>query len=142
MTVKTPIVEIVNAQKLKKLNLKKIKGYLSKIFKILGISKQVSILFCDNRRIRNLNRKYFKVNCATDVIAFPLEEDDYLGEVIISVEKAAKSCAKYSNTWEKELTLYLVHGVLHLVGYNDIKNSDKVKMQSKECEIMKVLYDS
>ncbi|HIE36294.1 MAG TPA: rRNA maturation RNase YbeY [Candidatus Omnitrophica bacterium] len=132
-------IEIVNKQKIKKVNLKKIKKILKEISSLLNLSsKKISFVLSDNRFIKELNKKFFKRNSFTDVISFPLSDEidkDYLGEVVVSVEEAMKE-----NNWEKELILYLVHGILHLLGFKDKKKKERIIMRKKEEEIMRCLF--
>jgi probable rRNA maturation factor len=95
-------------------------------------------VFCDNVFIRKLNRKFFKKSNPTDVISFPLHDTinpDYLGEIVISAEQAKKICNFYGKRWQEELVLYLIHGVLHLIGYNDINKKERARMERKQEEI-------
>lgn len=134
-------IEITNQQKVKKVNLKQLDKYLKKIFVCLNIpSKKLSILLCDNTFIKKLNKKYFKKLCATDVIAFPLADrfqPDYLGEVVISIEEAVKAAKRLNCKWQDEVKLYLIHGVLHLIGYDDRTKVKKVSMDKEQTRILK-----
>lgn len=134
-------IEIINQQKIKKINSNKIHRYLEKVLSYLNISsKKVSIFLCDNRRIRELNREYFKKNSSTDVISFPLAdafEPDYLGEVVVSVEESVKVADKLKVKWEDELFLYLIHGILHLLGYDDRTKRKKEVMEKKQEEVLR-----
>ena len=73
--------------------------------------------------MRKLNKRYFRSDAPTDVIAFNLsdvfDEGDLTGEVIISVEQALYNADIFSNTVNNELLLYVVHGLLHLLGFKD-----------------------
>jgi len=132
-------IEILNQQKKKRLNINKIKKCINRILKIFGISsKKISFVFCDNEFIKKINKKYFKRNSATDVISFPLNDiyqKDYLGEVIISVEKASLEAKNYNHTFEEELLYYIIHGILHILGYKDYKSKEKEIMIKKQDEI-------
>ncbi|MCM8819777.1 MAG: rRNA maturation RNase YbeY [Candidatus Omnitrophica bacterium] len=136
-------IEIKNQQKIKKLNLKILKAYIKKILKIIGISsKNISFLFCDNKFIRKINKKFFKKNYPTDVISFPLQDKldpNYLGEVIVSVEQAIYASKKYKNSWEEEFLLYIVHGILHLLGFRDHTLKEQKNMEVEQNRIMKLL---
>jgi probable rRNA maturation factor len=99
-------------------------------------------VFCDNHFIVRLNKKTFGLKNATDVISFPMMgglDKGYLGEVVISVEEADRSAGGYGNTWRKELMLYLIHGILHLIGYDDLTKVEKSKMDKKQQDILKSL---
>lgn len=133
-------IEIVSCQKIIRINSKTIRAILKEIFYLLGLSSSsISVVFCDNKFISKLNRKFFKKNQPTDVISFPLGDissPGYLGEIIISVEQAKKVCDFYKKKWQEELTLYLIHGILHLIGYDDIKKKDRIAMEQKQEEIL------
>lgn len=137
-------VEIINHQNLKKINLKSLREKLNKLCLSLNIlDKRISFYLCDNEFIKDLNKKYFKKNSATDVISFPLTDDlepDYLGEVVVSVETAVMVSKDQGIKWQKELFLYLIHGVLHLIGYDDIAKTKRVVMEKKQEELLGEFY--
>ncbi|MCK4916916.1 MAG: rRNA maturation RNase YbeY [Candidatus Omnitrophica bacterium] len=113
---------------------------LDKLGFLLNIAdKHISFYLCDNEFIKNLNKKYFKKNLPTDVISFPLKDDlepDYLGEVVVSVETAVNVSKDLDIKWQKELFLYLVHGVLHLIGYDDMTKVKRLVMEKKQEELL------
>ena len=138
-------IELINQQKIKRVNLKRLHKYLKKILIFLFApggnitSKELSILLCDNALIKKLNKKYFRKPSATDVIAFPLTDDlepDYLGEVVVSVEEAVRAAKRLGCKWQDELRLYLIHGILHLVGYDDRTRLKKARMEKKQQELL------
>ena len=101
---------------------------------------EFNIIFVDNKRIRELNKIYRKIDDYTDVISFALE--DYsdinyvdkrlLGDIYISVDKAKEQAQteKHSLLWE--LSFLAIHGFLHLLGYNHENEDDKNVMFSKQ----------
>jgi probable rRNA maturation factor len=133
-------IEILNLQQIKKINLKELRLDVKKILTAIDLSdKKVSLVFCDNLFIVKLNKKTFGLKNPTDVISFPLSEGfsrDYLGEVVVSVEEAVNAAEDYGNTWKKELLLYVIHGILHLTGYDDLTGPKKTKMDNKQDEIL------
>ncbi len=133
-------MEISNRQNIKKINKKKVRDYLKKIFSCLSLGqKTASFVFCDNNFIISLNQKYFHKNNPTDVIAFPLADElepDYLGEVVVSVEEAVDTAKQLKLNWQKELLLYLAHGVLHLIGFKDKSAGQRKKIEKKQNEIV------
>ncbi len=139
-------IQIQNQQTIKKVNLKALKKYLSDILKASDIpSKKISVLICDNKFIKSLNKKYFKKNQATDVIAFPLADNidpDYLGEVVVSLEQALIVAKELNLKWRQELILYLIHGLLHLVGFSDLNSVDKKLMDSKQEQIREIFFQN
>ncbi len=138
--------EITSRQKIKNINIKKINLILKEVFFLLNEPRaKVSILFCDNKFISKLNKKFFKNMRPTDVIAFPLQDKlqkDYLGEIVISVEQAEKACPYYGKKWQEELMLYLIHGILHLLGYDDTKAKEKLIMDRKQERILQRLVEA
>ena len=134
-------IEVINQQKIKRVNLKQLHKYLKKILVFLNIpTEDLSILLCDNTRIKKLNKKYFEKASATDVIAFPLTDDlepNYLGEVVVSVEEAVEVAKRLGCKWQDELRLYLIHGILHLVGYDDRTKVKRARMEREQERILK-----
>ena len=98
-----------------------------KTLKSQGITKgEISLLIADDYRIRALNRKYLNRKKPTDVLAFSMQEGKFLkgsecilGDVVVSVDRAKVQAKRFSSALKKELALYVIHGVLHLVGYKD-----------------------
>lgn len=102
--------------------------------------KEISITLVSDNKIRQLNRKFHKVDSFTDVLAFPMEDDfvstkDILGDVVISPEVALRQAKKHS--FEDELVLLVIHGVLHLLGYRDEKKKMREMMENRERKILK-----
>ena len=83
----------------------------------------LSIVFTGEKKIRKLNKKYRKKDKVTDVLSF----GDGLNEIIICLGEVKKNAKKYNSTSKKELARVLIHGILHLLGYEHSK-----KMQKKE----------
>ncbi len=107
---------------------------------------ELSLLFVDDPYIKRLNWKYRKVNSRTDVLAFAMREgqglskdSQILGDVVISAETAKREAKERSIALQDELNLYIVHGVLHLLGYDDENPRERKKMKAKEKEIINIL---
>ena len=126
-------IVILNLQKKVRINQKKIKGIASQIlryeFKDAG---QLNIVFVTDKRIRALNKKYLNRDRATDVLAFDMRQgclpkgaEAFFGDVVISAETALGNARRFGTSAEKEIVLYLIHGLLHLLGYTDSKDSRK-----------------
>ena len=138
-------IDIRNIQNKVKIDKKNITACAGFILNSMGEkSAELSILFVDDEYIKKLNWKYRKVKNKTDVLAFPMREgsgvskaNPLLGDVVISVETAKREAKKRKNLFQKELDLYLVHGILHLLGYDDVTSSDKKKMRSMEDKILR-----
>jgi len=104
-------------------------------------AKSLSIVLTDNRHIRDLNREYLGHDALTDVISFPLEDLDWPtghtngglnGEIIASAELAQQQAQTTNTDPQAELMLYLVHGLLHLMGYDDRTPHDAKRMHERE----------
>lgn len=105
----------------------------------------MSLVVCDNDFIKNLNKKYFNKNTVTDVISFPLTDKfdkNDLGEIVVSLEEAVLRAKDYGNTWKEEFTLYLIHGILHLLGYEDSNLKNKKVMDQKQQEVLRIICKS
>ena len=98
------------------------------------VEAQISLAVVDNPTIHVLNRKYLDHDYPTDVLSFVLERtEDWLeGEVIVSADTAVATAGQYGWTPEEELLLYVIHGTLHLVGYDDGTDTDRAEMRSRE----------
>ncbi len=93
----------------------------------------VTIVFTDDAGIRDLNARFRDMDRATDVLAFPLrDEDGYLGDVIISLERARAQAPRFQNDPEAELARLIVHGLLHLLGYDHHRPQDGRRMKAAE----------
>jgi probable rRNA maturation factor len=129
---------------------KSINKILNKINKILKFSPKkyytFTILLANNSKIKSLNKKFRKKNKATDVLSFPFykkknflktnKRDVYLGDVIISFEFVFKR--SMDKIFLNEFNKVWIHGFLHLLGHDHIKNKDYKKMQYLENKILKL----
>ncbi len=105
----------------------------------------VNIIFVDNLKIVQFNKKYLRRNSPTDVLAFgmqegfPLEGNPYLlGDIIISVSAAINKARELKINPDQEIYLYVIHGLLHLLGYDDKSSKDKLIIRRKEREYLKL----
>ena len=104
----------------------------------------VNIIIVDNKRIREINKEYRKIDKETDVISFALEDDDtfielpirILGDIYISIDKAKSQALEYGHSLKREICFLVVHGVLHLLGYDHMVSSDEKVMFSKQDKIL------
>lgn len=93
-------------------------------------------------RIKTLNRKYLKHNYATDVLAFNLTSSclgrsrGLCGEVIVSADTARRQSKVFGMTVADELLLYIIHGILHLLGFDDHSAKDITRMRAKEKAVL------
>ena len=93
---------------------------------------ELSIALVGQGKIRELNKKYRGKNQATDVLAFS-EKEIGLGEIVICLREVKKNAKRFGSKFEKELAQVLIHGILHLLGYNHKKSEVEAKeMEKKE----------
>ena len=111
---------------------------------------EVSLVFTDSETVRKLNRDYRGVNRATDVLAFymlphsksnpqfvvPPDGITHLGEVVISYPKAVAQAKAQRHSVEKELALLVIHGILHLLGYDHEEREEERRMRQREKELL------
>jgi probable rRNA maturation factor len=97
-------------------------------------SARVSVAIVDNPTIHRLNRDYLQHDEPTDVLSFVLEENEKTldGEVVVSVDTAAATAARFGWATADELLLYVVHGTLHLLGYDDQSPDALSEMRERE----------
>ena len=102
---------------------------------------ELSLLFVEPGHIRKLNQRFAGDDHATDVLAFPMMEDDeegslLLGDVVICPEVAEKNAGDLGHPLDRELEALVVHGTLHLLGYDHQRDDDKAKMNTRTGEIL------
>ena len=109
---------------------------------------EVSITFCDNEKIRELNKKFRNIDKATDVLSFPLfddggfdsfshEIDCMLGDIVISLERARAQAEEFGHSYEREAAFLAVHSVLHLLGYDhELSEADELDMRKRQSDVM------
>ena len=97
--------------------------------KLAGISGDVAILVTGNRQLRDLNRRFRRKDKATDVLSFP-HADGAGGDIAISAEMAKQNAARYGHEPLEELKILVLHGMLHLAGYDH--EADNGKMAARE----------
>lgn len=106
-------------------------------------TQEVSITFANDRFVRRLNCQYRGIDRPTDVLAFAMREGEYssiqpqlLGDVVISVETAKRQAEQMGNSLDRELMILLIHGILHLAGYDHIDRKDERRMKAMETKIL------
>ncbi len=128
-------VFITNEQSKYELDFAQIELAVQQVLEEAGIvSGEISVAVVDDPTIHQLNIQYLNHDYPTDVISFVLErEQTHLeGEIIVSVDTAVEVARDYQWDWRQEFLLYVIHGCLHLVGYDDKDPEAKVVMQQAE----------
>ncbi|MEW6724519.1 MAG: rRNA maturation RNase YbeY [Bacillota bacterium] len=113
---------------------------------------EVSLTLVDDEAIRGLNREWRALDEPTDVLSFSLLEggdgepevvggpdEIWLGDIVISLERALAQAAEYGHSWQRELGFLVVHGIMHLLGYDHLTPADAEVMRQKEEAILGAL---
>lgn len=138
-------IEFYNETKervLEEKELKKLIKYALKYMNLKNVS--FSVIFVDNNKIQELNRDYRNIDRVTDVITFRLADYEevmcgkinILGDVYISLDKAKEQSIEYGHSYLRELSFLLIHGFLHLLGYDHMNEEDEKEMFSLQEEIL------
>lgn len=144
-------VAVVNRQHAARVNATRMTRHARRILLEMGFVKaELSLAFVDDAEMRLLNATYRRVNEATDVLAFAMTEGRFgevnpqvLGDVVISVETAAFQAHRAGRPLSEELNALLVHGVLHLLGYDhDRSPADARVMRAKERALRRLIEAS
>ena len=108
---------------------------------------EVSIIFTDEAGIREINRNYRHIDRATDVISFAFAEGEganfapfLLGDIFICTDVVANHAEKYGTTFQEEMVFMVVHGILHLLGFDHHKASERTQMREAENVVMMQLF--
>ncbi len=148
-------IHLKNQQRSKNLNLRRIRKALAAALILLGQEEaELSVLFVGSAKMKQLNTLYRGIPKETDVLSFPLQEgwsarprtsritihDSQplvLGDIVISVPKTIRQSLEYQTSFQDELRRLLIHGLLHLFGYDHEKSRyGKLQMEKKEKEIL------
>jgi len=94
----------------------------------------IQYILCDDEHLLGINKAYLNHDTFTDIITFSTTNNDEIisGEIYISVDRVSENSKAHSVSFNTELSRVMVHGILHLIGYNDHSDSEKKLMRSKE----------
>lgn len=126
---------VLNRQRKIKINrqpLEKLEKALQEEFKV---NVPLSVVLVSDKRIAEMNRKYRNKRGSTDVLSFSYDDSEYLGDIIISVETAKRQAEEMGHSLERELKVLLIHGFLHLLGYDH--ETDNGEMRELEKRLWK-----
>ena len=115
----------------------------NEVARVYGLHEEdeYSVLLCNNGKIQELNREYRGKDMPTDVLSFALNEGDeasideegqLLGDIVISLERAAEQAKEYNHDFIRELAYLTVHSCLHILGYDHMIDEDKKEMRTEE----------
>ena len=130
-------ISIVSEEKLKTPVKLAITKTIKAALKLHGPKKRVSVLVTDDEDIRGLNRQFRDIDKPTDVLSFPSQEEGFLGDIAISLEKAQAQADEYGHSLEREVAFLTAHAMLHLFGFDHMEEKDDRVMRQQQREILK-----
>ncbi len=135
-------IEIADLQDSFDVDEDKVKEILENTLKAAGKDAELSVVLVNDDKIRELNNSYLSEDTPTDVLSFELDDVDeeadgkINGEIIVSIQTAVNTAKKMGGDVECEIFLYLVHGLLHLMGYDDKDEKMADAMHKEEAGIL------
>ncbi len=131
------IINLINRNRKRKINPRKIRRIAKAVFNHFGLTDaEVNIEFVSSQKIRYFNKRYLNKNKATDVIAFEDKEKragkKFFGDIVVSTDRANRNSKIYNTSFMKEVELYVIHGLLHLKGFEDITAKGRETMRRME----------
>lgn len=140
------VVEVFNEQLRKVKEIEELKPLLLYALDRENImNAECNVIIIDNKKIREINKIYRKIDRETDVISFALEDEKQmpiiedhriLGDIYISLEQAEKQAFEYGHSLKRELCFLAIHGLLHLLGYDHMEKEDEKIMFQKQKELL------
>lgn len=132
------MIEAVNRQRKTKIDTNAWESFADKAAAAIGKDgSTATVAFVSDKAIRELNRRFRGVDKATDVLSFPAEEVENLGDIAISVDTAARQAKENGLTFDEEVAQLILHGLLHLSGYDH--ETDNGEMNRLELKIRRRL---
>ena len=125
----------------KKFFFKKVCQNFPKKYKFINKKISLSLLLSNNKCIKKLNKHFRNKNKATDILSFPLSEkkkifkQTYIGDIVISYDFIDKPKSQDTKVFKQKLIKIFIHGFLHLLGFDHVKNKDYIKMLKVEKQI-------
>lgn len=132
-------IEVGNFQSTQSAPIESLRAAVEQVLSTVELeSARISVAVVDDSTIHELNRTHLQHDYATDVLSYPLSDDENCleGEIVVSAETAARNAADAGWSAADELLLYVVHGTLHLVGYADKTPADAAEMRNAEAAIL------
>ncbi len=103
---------------------------------------ELTVVLADDAQLRELNKRYLGIDAPTDVLSFPSSEIDpetevpYIGDIVLSIPRAAQQAQAAGHSVEAEAQLLVVHGTLHLLGHDHAEPEGKIRMWQAQAEVM------
>lgn len=109
-------------------SIEKINKYCEYLDQQLQNEKAYTIVAMDNEEIHQINKEFRDVDRPTDVLSFEEHLEDYLGDILISIERCHEQAIEYGHSFERELLFLITHGFLHLNGYDHMNDEEEKEM--------------
>lgn len=140
-------LNIQNRQRIRAVNLRHLRRAVTTLLRdLLGIAQyDISICFVNEEEISRLNVSFHRHKGSTDVITFDYSERDghagnFLhGEIFVCVDEAVAQAKRFRTTWQAEMARYIIHGLLHLLGFDDENPVQRKKMKREEDRLLERL---
>lgn len=134
-------IHIFNRQKILRLNKKSVRFLVQSTLDHLNvICDELSIYFVEEKKISQLHEEFFQDPTSTDCISFPIDES-FLGEIFVCPQVALRYAQKRKTDPYQEVALYIIHGLLHLIGFDDLEEKERRAMRKKEKSCMRYLNE-
>ena len=134
---------INNRQRARPLDLKFLKRLTEHLVAELAITNaELGLHFVAAKEMARVHKEFMDIEGSTDVITFDhgsRPPDSIHGEIFISVHDAIAQAREFDTTWQSELTRYIIHGILHLLAYDDLDSKSRAKMKREENRLLKYL---
>ncbi|MCB0711151.1 MAG: rRNA maturation RNase YbeY [Ignavibacteriae bacterium] len=130
-------VDVVNAHPTTRLQHKPFQTSVQSVLKWGKVKQaQVTVIFVDDQELLRMNREFLNHNYFTDVITFPIEDDPLEGEIYISIDRAREQGRERSIPLYSEVSRLVIHGTLHLLGYDDGTATERQEMTRLEDQFL------
>lgn len=110
---------------------------IKSIFKTIESTDVCNVIFVTDEEIQSLNKIYRSIDKLTDVLSFPDNEANFIGDIFISYDQALRQASDYGHTIEREIGFLATHGYLHLLGYDHGTKEEEMQMRIKQEAILK-----
>jgi probable rRNA maturation factor len=132
-------IDLFNNQKDLPIDKSRLRLLVREVLSFLEISpKELAIYFVEEKKISELHEQFFQDPTVTDCITFPIDEE-FLGEIFVCPKVALTYAKKRGLDPQKEVLLYVIHGILHLIGYDDLDPKERRSMRKMEKSCMRHL---
>jgi len=127
-------IDVFNGHRTRRVPHRQAVRYARRVLRMARVRNAVvSIVFIDSRYARRINRRHLNHDYVTDVISFPLETGALLeGEVYVNLDRARAQASEYGVSFSNEVARLVIHGTLHLVGFDDSTEKKAIRMKAEE----------